>query len=245
MGGIISLVGILALAIWLIRYLRKREIEAFMEADLSVFQEFAAGRDDNKGMRLAEESVVVAGNVVNLRGPRPDALPAMRFVAKDAIFDEVHRKFLTMLEKSLDDRLRVFVHTPLSDFLRIESGSADLRDKVVSFLVCDKSRLKVVCGVMLQGNSPSEVERFRFLEGAFNQIGRPLVAFSVTTEPSLAEVREKIGRALGSAPESRTCPRCGGEMSMRKVVKGVNAGKSFWVCKEFPGCRGVMRAGRW
>ena len=46
MGGIISLVGILALAIWLIRYLRKREIEAFMEADLSVFQEFTAGRDD-------------------------------------------------------------------------------------------------------------------------------------------------------------------------------------------------------
>ncbi|HAO25922.1 MULTISPECIES: NERD domain-containing protein [unclassified Methylophaga] len=33
------------------------------------------------------------------------------------------------------------------------------------------------------------------------------------------------------------CPKCGSEMILRKTKKGVNAGKQFWGCSEFPKCR--------
>jgi ssDNA-binding Zn-finger/Zn-ribbon topoisomerase 1 len=38
------------------------------------------------------------------------------------------------------------------------------------------------------------------------------------------------------------CPKCGESMSIRKALRGKNAGNIFWVCTQFPGCRGVIRA---
>ena len=37
-----------------------------------------------------------------------------------------------------------------------------------------------------------------------------------------------------------SCPECGGVMALREVKKGPDAGKQFWGCKRFPGCRGIM-----
>lgn len=36
------------------------------------------------------------------------------------------------------------------------------------------------------------------------------------------------------------CPLCGGEMRKRTAGKGPNAGKAFWGCSGYPGCRGVV-----
>lgn len=36
------------------------------------------------------------------------------------------------------------------------------------------------------------------------------------------------------------CPKCGGSMLLREVKKGTNAGKKFWGCAKFPGCRGAV-----
>jgi hypothetical protein len=45
------------------------------------------------------------------------------------------------------------------------------------------------------------------------------------------------------AKESDTsCPKCGGEMVLRRVKKGEHAGKSFWGCVRFPKCRGAKNA---
>lgn len=242
---LILFVGFLAFVVWLFRFLRKREIEAFMEADLSLFQDFAAGREDVKAVPVTEKTVALATNVVSLRARQAPVQPSTRFVARSGVFDEIHRNFLDVLDKVLDDRFRVFVHTPLSDFLRVESGSADLRNRSVSFLVCDKSHLHVACGIMLQGASPSEMDHFKFLEQAFQQIDKPLISFPMLGAYSQREVREKVNGALKNALLSRVCPKCGDEMTMRKVVKGTNTGKTFWVCRQFPKCRSVMRLGRW
>lgn len=36
------------------------------------------------------------------------------------------------------------------------------------------------------------------------------------------------------------CPKCGSLMVLRQAKKGQNIGKSFWGCKNFPQCRGVL-----
>jgi restriction system protein len=39
------------------------------------------------------------------------------------------------------------------------------------------------------------------------------------------------------------CPKCGGLMVMRTAKQGVNIGKSFWGCPNFPQCRGTVPIG--
>ena len=39
--------------------------------------------------------------------------------------------------------------------------------------------------------------------------------------------------------DSPLCPKCGSPTALRKVSKGKNAGKIFWVCSDFPRCRGA------
>lgn len=43
-----------------------------------------------------------------------------------------------------------------------------------------------------------------------------------------------------SKASTQSCPRCGGEMVKRRAKSGENAGKEFWGCTKFPGCRGTV-----
>tara|TARA_Y100000588_G_C14175116_1_gene890986 strand:+ start:577 stop:1347 length:771 start_codon:yes stop_codon:yes gene_type:complete len=38
----------------------------------------------------------------------------------------------------------------------------------------------------------------------------------------------------------RKCPKCGSRMILRKAKRGVNSGKEFWGCSNFPKCRVVQ-----
>lgn len=38
-----------------------------------------------------------------------------------------------------------------------------------------------------------------------------------------------------------SCPKCGRPMVLRTARRGVNAGKEFWGCSEFPRCRGTVQ----
>lgn len=37
-----------------------------------------------------------------------------------------------------------------------------------------------------------------------------------------------------------SCPKCGGVMVLRTAKRGGNAGKEFWGCSSYPGCRGIV-----
>lgn len=39
--------------------------------------------------------------------------------------------------------------------------------------------------------------------------------------------------------EGTLCPKCGSEMVLREIKKGVHVGKQFWGCVRFPKCRGA------
>lgn len=38
----------------------------------------------------------------------------------------------------------------------------------------------------------------------------------------------------------KICPKCGNDMILRQVKKGVNAGSQFWGCSQFPKCKGML-----
>lgn len=44
---------------------------------------------------------------------------------------------------------------------------------------------------------------------------------------------------LSTTTAKPSCPQCGSAMVKRVARKGMNAGKSFWGCVEFPRCRGI------
>lgn len=232
MTGFIIFVGVVAALVWFIRYLRKRELEAFLETDVAALEEFK----NQLGIEPAPLSITSAAH--NANGP------ALEVVARETVLDEIHGSFLAALDKVLKGRFHIFVQVPLTDFVRIESGADQLAGKRVSFLVCTKPDYRMAFGILLCGSEPAEEARRRTIEAVFRQIDKPLVSFPMLQNVSAREIDEALSDVLGS-PAERHCPKCGKPMSMRRAVKGANAGKTFWVCKEFPSCRGIMRIGGW
>lgn len=52
------------------------------------------------------------------------------------------------------------------------------------------------------------------------------------------------GPPLPSEHDAPRCPHCDGPMTLRTARKGASAGSSFWGCRNFPSCRGVVKAGK-
>lgn len=240
MNGFIIFVCVLAGIYWLARYLRQREVEAFLDADLSVLQDM---KTDALKVDLPAVATAVPDNVVSLANRTMAAAgPEDSFTLREALLDELHREFLQKLETVLAGRYRVFVQVPLTDFVR-SPGDARLLGRHVSFLCCHPATFAVAFGIALKGAGPTEASRHSFLETVFRGINRPLLSFPLVPNVSLREIEQGIGTALPDSPIARACPRCGKSMAMRKAARGPNAGKSFWVCREFPSCRGITRIG--
>ena len=53
------------------------------------------------------------------------------------------------------------------------------------------------------------------------------------------ETRLSAEPATGGNADKVVCPKCGSMMVRRVARNGVNAGKSFWGCSQFPRCRAV------
>lgn len=60
-----------------------------------------------------------------------------------------------------------------------------------------------------------------------------------------AKQAQESARVVSKPPEMQTpanvpaCPRCGQTMVLREARRGDNAGRAFWGCPKFPGCRGT------
>jgi predicted RNA-binding Zn-ribbon protein involved in translation (DUF1610 family) len=245
-----TLVGIFVAMAILLRYLRKREIEAFREADMSVFEDFRTVR----GRKPADPAAIKAqapatsnSNVVKLPASESSQPVAPVYELKNGLFDEVHRLFYERLEKVAGAKYRIFVAVPLEDFVRVsqeKTGERILRGRKISFLLCNRNVMSVACGVQLRGAGSEYIRQFDFLQELFRQIEKPLLEFPLINNISEQEIREKLQEVLAESPLTRSCPKCGKEMTMRKAVKGRNSGKTFWVCTEFPSCKGITRIGR-
>ena len=65
-------------------------------------------------------------------------------------------------------------------------------------------------------------------------------ASSAPQKPLDAKARgQEPDGAESTHPGAPSCPRCGGNLVVRTVRKGKNAGRWFWGCETFPKCRFV------
>lgn len=192
MTGFLVFTVIVVVAVLLLRYWRKREMEAFLETDLSEFVEREeatdpAGQGD------------VAANIVNMpAGNTPSETSSSAYQLREEIFDDVHRSCLKALDQVIEEHHRVFVHVPLQDL--VHSDRRESRDRLqsstLSFLLCDRSSLAVICGIQLKGAGSSEVERHAFVEEVFRQIHKPLITLPMVANFSGLEVKESLAHIL-------------------------------------------------
>jgi len=63
-----------------------------------------------------------------------------------------------------------------------------------------------------------------------------------TARTNVATASAAVPVAASPAPAQPSCPRCSAAMELRTARQGAHAGKSFWGCSTFPGCRGTLAA---
>jgi hypothetical protein len=253
MLGFIIFSGIVIGSVLGLRYLRAREIEAFREADMSAFEEFKADREESQIDPIAVKAQSFLAGKSGNASTKIVALPAAESVQplrpvyemRRELFSEINRNFYRNLESVAAKDYRIFVDVPLEEFVTVsqeKTGDRILKGKSISYLLCSKTELTVVCGIQLRGAGQEPNRQFEFLKDLFLQIEKPLLDFPLVGDISREEIKEKLD--FTDSPLARSCPKCGNEMMMRKAVKGKNAGKTFWVCSGFPGCKGITRIGR-
>ena len=74
------------------------------------------------------------------------------------------------------------------------------------------------------------------IEAVIDKIGSGRLQSSIRTHINHVNHVKALVR---KKEDSTSCPKCGGEMVLREVKKGNNAGKRFYGCSRFPACRGV------
>lgn len=114
------------------------------------------------------------------------------------------------------------------------------------------------------------IERDQLLENVCQSALLPLIRFEAKDTYSLQVVRAKILHALtieekvpmqsneavldikqvgrtqddtadvGESLTVKICPKCSSIMIKRKAKTGAQAGKLFWACSAYPGCRGIL-----
>lgn len=251
----------IVVGLWmLLRYLRTREIQAFRDADMSVFEDFTARREERlidplavKAQALAAKNAAKNAAKMIKNNSSIATLPAVDhslpvqpiYTLKKGVFDEAHRSFYEDLQEVTGSRYRVLIDVPLGEFVQVEESSAQvLEGKRISTLLCEKKGMVIACGIQLEGAGAEFKQQFEFLQSLFLQIGKPLFDFPPVNNISKTEIRARLRDVLLEPTVARNCAKCGKEMLKRKAVKGKNTGKSFWVCTEFPGCNSVVRIGK-
>ena len=250
-GLFFTLVFVVLLVVGL-RYLRKREVERFMDVDMVDFQTFDQQQKSKPDPLEAKAAAFSAlnPNVVSLKTPvagdepepvssfsHPD--PAL-FLLKSSPFDELTSHLFELVSQILPETFVLLRDVSLSDFIRVESNvdaAYRLNTTKISYLICSLPSLRPVCGLILKDGEQNQ----DFVRTAFTDVGLPLVQFPATLSLSEAEVRDQLDPIL-LTQENRHCPRCNQAMTIRRAMKGKNVGNIFWVCSDFPVCRGVIRA---
>ncbi|MDO8736592.1 MAG: restriction endonuclease [Thermoleophilia bacterium] len=60
---------------------------------------------------------------------------------------------------------------------------------------------------------------------------------AITASDTSGQTRSLGVPTMQSIASARQCPRCGGELVVKKARRGPTAGSSFWGCSSFPQCR--------
>ena len=249
MSGFVIACCLIGLAVMGFSIKRRREVNAFMAAELTDFVDTVA--DEEKEVvepvwgekRIVGQLEAIPENVVAI-GNEYQSADIATFEKKPALFDEVTRSFLTALDQVLGDQYRAFVNVPVKDFVKeLQPGNvpSPSLEQCVSIVISKKTDLSLVCGILLHDHSPRARHQSWLLDNVFTQIGKPLLSFPIENDYSPLEIDEQLDKVMHRSFLNRNCPVCGSDMALKKAQRGKNIGRSFWVCGNFPECKTIVK----
>ena len=231
--------------VFLLHYLRKREVEKFMESDIEGFQTLNQKRQLLKKPDpiIAQDEAYTAltpcliGRKQDSSGPDAeavrdslifdDALAPTLHRLKIYSFDEVIGNMLVLLEKIAPKGVLMLLNVSLSEFVKTETGEAsDLATIKVTDLLCNATTLDVICGAQHRDTGAAGRRSIDHVKSIFVDIGLPLLEFPVSNDISEHEVRDTLAPVLLDS-EIHACPGCAGPMTIRRAIRGKSAGKNF------------------
>ena len=199
---------------------------------------------------------------------KPEAQPAEYPYKKlDMLFTPAERSFLGVLNQAVGDNAQIFgkvrvadVVAPIKGMSRSEWQRAfnKISSKHFDFLLCDKSKLSVLCAIELNDNSHSaknRKNRDEFLSGVCNAANVPLIQIPAKAAYTISEIQQVIGpyiqtnfqenskvnvrveKGEEASTNEKICPKCSSVMVKRVAKKGKNIGNEFWACSAFPKCK--------
>ena len=138
----------------------------------------------------------------------------------EALFTPAERAFLSVLDKAVGPRYRVFGKVRIADIAAVsETFTSSVRQvafnkisaKHVDFVVCRASDLKMVCAVELNDKSHDTEraqQRDKFVATVFEVIDLPLLMVPARRRYSQRELRREFMAAVGdSDPSANVSPR--------------------------------------
>jgi len=215
-----------------LRRLRAREIEAFLDAEMSAF--------DNLTKKESAETDPILARAHEFMQRKAEIAPTVtwtKYELKPSILEQPSRDLLNKMLQEIGLSHCILTNISLSSFV-IRDAMDDLQGKRISFLICDQDYASVIAGIEFQRAGVD----LDFIRRVFEDIDRPLIVFPFMNQFSWSEVREKLSVLQISDDQNPSCPKCGRGMTRRKAVKGKQAGRQFWVCDGFPDCRGVVKS---
>lgn len=139
--------------------------------------------------------------------------------------------------------------------------------KNIDFVLCDNEQVRAVCAIFLRSNVDVQLSKScedanlplvvfdhaveyslaDVKEKILQALGASVLQPSPTLESALEinhvpeqQREENAQQKKDGGVALATCPVCSGVMLKRKAKTGTSAGKLFWICSQYPKCRGVL-----
>jgi hypothetical protein len=184
-----------------------------------------------------------------------DKLP---YKVTDNFLTDIERSFYHSLKLSVGDKAVICPKVGLKDIFFIGKGVGKdymkyfgkIAQKHVDFLLCEPNTMKPLCGIELDDinhTNKKTYERDLFIEKVYKDANFELIRLSskyTYQEIGIALTGVFDGPkeipAVQNNNETVLCPKCRVPMVLRKATKGLNAGKEFYGCSNYPHCKQVV-----
>lgn len=169
--------------------------------------------------------------------------------------------FYHFLQTIIADRFIICPKVPLSQVISVTRPNENVQfiNKIsrrnIDFLLCTNKTIKPIMGIDLV--EPKNIEGQSNVsdsqQNIFNSAGLPLVRIPISDNYEIAQIVPIFRAALLKIKEGKRpvkgnpltdfspiCPKCGITMVLRITRHGINAGRQYYGCMNFPECKERM-----
>jgi hypothetical protein len=188
---------------------------------------------------------------------------ALPYVRRGPLLTPAELAFHQVLEEAVGEQYHIMAMVRLAEIIAVKSGLDPkerfralnrITSKHIDFVLCRPSDFAVVCAIELDDAShqrADRIDRDRFLDGAMQAAGIPLLHVKVRQSYAPDELRSAIAHCMTAHPAAPvspqsiaetsetapTCPNCQIEM----VLRTARSGDQFWGCHHYPKCRATRQ----